>query len=87
METAALLSKANATLWYLREGDYLPEPLQSFNGGRGVTRTEQLEEMRRLGTIYPTREVAEAVSSKVRSLLSQASLECLVSENNNPNND
>lgn len=81
-----LLLSANKNLWYLREGDYLPEPLQSFDGGKGITRIEQLEEMRSLGTVYPTRETAAIISQKVRALLSQASFECFVSRSNTPDN-
>ena len=81
-----ILRYANAHLWYLREGDYLPEHLQTFNGGRGIQSTEMLEEMRRLGTVYPSRQVANIVSQRVRALLGQASLECLVSRSNNQDN-
>lgn len=81
-----ILRYANAHLWYLREGDYLPERLQSFNGMRGVQTTELLKEMQVLGTVYPSREVATIISQRVRALLGQASLECLVSRNNNQDN-
>ena len=86
MTEQEILQYANAHLWYLREGDYLPEPLSSMNGGRGVGRTEWLDEMRRLGTVYPTREIASIVSAKVRALLGQASLECLVSTSKRQDN-
>ena len=76
MTNAEILKYANENLWYLREGDYLPAQLSDINYGRGVENFDQLEEMRRLGTLYPTREVAMMVSERVRVLLSQASLEC-----------
>lgn len=81
MKEEDIIRYANENLWYLREGDYLPERLRGMNNGRGVGNIGMLEEMRQLGTVYPTRQVAMMVSDKVRVLLSQASLECLVSTN------
>lgn len=81
-----ILRYANAHLWYLREADYLPEHLQTLHGGRGIESTEMLQEMRRLGTVYPSRGVAAIVSQRVRALLGRASLECLVSTSNNQDN-
>ena len=81
MKEEDIIRYANENLWYLREGDYLPERLRGMNNGRGVGNIGMLEEMRQLGTVYPTRQVAMMVSEKVRVLLSQASLECLVSTN------
>lgn len=81
MTNAEIIKYANANLWYLREGDYLPARLSEMNYGRGIDNFNQLEDMRRLGTLYPTREVATMVSERVRVLLSQASLECLLSAN------
>ncbi len=81
-----IITRANANLWYLREADYLPSLLNELNGGRGIERLEQLEEMRRLGTVYPTYQVANIVSLRVRALLSQASLECLVSTSKRQDN-
>lgn len=87
MEHSEILSYANENLWYLREGDYLPAPLKDFNGGRGIWSMRCLDEMRQLGTVYPTRETASIVSEKVRALLGQASLECLVSMSKCEDND
>ncbi len=81
MTESEIIKYANANLWYLREGDYLPARLGDMNCGRGVGGISQLEEMRRIGTLYPTREVATMVAERVRVLLSQASLECLLSTN------
>lgn len=85
MTNAEILKYANANLWYLCEGDYLPARLSEMNCGRGIDNFDQLEEMRRLGTLYPTREVATMVSERVRSLPSQASLECLLAANKHQN--
>lgn len=86
MKKEDIIRYANENLWYLREGDYLPERLRGMNNGRGVGNIGMLEEMRQLGTVYPTRQVAMMVSDKVRVLLSQASLECLVSTNKSQDN-
>ena len=86
MKEEDIIRYANENLWYLREGDYLPERLRGMNNGRGVGNIGMLEEMRQLGTVYPTRQVAMMVSEKVRVLLSQASLECLVSTNKSQDN-
>ena len=86
MTDAEILKYANSNLWFLREGDYLPELLQDFSAGRGVDTIEQLDEMRRIGTVYPTRETALIISSKVRALLGQATLECLVSTSKHTDN-
>lgn len=86
MTDTEILKHANANLWFLREGDYLPELLQEFSAGRGVKTIEQLNEMRRIGTVYPTRETASIISSKVRALLGQANLECLVSTSKHADN-
>lgn len=81
MTEQEILKYANANLWYLREGDCLPALLGDMDGGHGAVSFGQLKEMRRLGTLYPTREVAMIVSGRVRALLSQASPECLLSTN------
>lgn len=86
MKEEDIIRYANENLWFLREGDYLPERLRGMNNGRGVGNIGMLEEMRQLGTVYPTRQVAMMVSEKVRVLLSQASLECLVSTNKSQDN-
>lgn len=86
MTNAEIIKYANANLWYLREGDYLPARLSDMSYGRGIDRFDQLQEMHRLGTLYPTREVAMMVSERVRALLSQASLECLLSTNRHQGN-
>lgn len=75
MTDQEIIQYANKNLWYLREGDYLPEPLSSMYGGRGVNCIEFLNEMRRLGTVYPTRETASIVSEKIRKVLGQIIVE------------
>ncbi len=50
MTSSEIIKYANANLWYLREGDYLPARLGEMNCGRGVNNIEFLDEMRRLGT-------------------------------------
>lgn len=76
-----IIKYANEHLWYLREGDFHPAPLRDMNGGKGVRTVKFLDEMRQCGAVYPTFAVAAGVSKKVRFLLGQASLECLVSTN------
>lgn len=62
--------------WYLREGDYLPEPLSNIFGGHHICK-EFFQEMQQLGAIFKSREAAAKVSDKVRALLRQEALECL----------
>lgn len=51
--------------WYLRDGDFLPEPISSM---RGLTE-RFMEEMRGLGNLFPTKEQAAKASEEVRELL------------------
>lgn len=53
--------------WYLREGDYLVEPLSSFFGGKGP-RKEFIRQMRRDGMIFDSEEEATVYSKKIREM-------------------
>ncbi len=51
--------------WYLRDGDFLPEPISSM---RGLTE-RFMEEMRSLGNLFPTKEQAAKASEEIRAFI------------------
>lgn len=53
--------------WYLREGDYLVEPLSSLFGGKGP-RKEFIRQMWRDGMIFDSKEEATVYSKKIREM-------------------
>lgn len=53
--------------WYLREGDYLVEPLSSLFGGKGP-RKEFILQMWRDGMIFDSEEEATVYSKKIREM-------------------
>lgn len=53
--------------WYLREGDYLVEPLSSLFGGKGP-RKEFIRQMWREGMIFDSEEEATVYSKKIREM-------------------
>ena len=53
--------------WYLREGDYLVEPLSSLFGGKGP-RKEFIRQMWRDGMVFDSKEEATAYSKKIREM-------------------
>lgn len=53
--------------WYLREGDYLVEPLSSLFGGKGP-RKEFIRQMWRDGMIFDSEEEATVYSKKIRKM-------------------
>lgn len=53
--------------WYLREGDYLVEPLSSLFGGKGP-RKEFIRQMWRDGMVFDSEEEATAYSKKIREM-------------------
>lgn len=53
--------------WYLREGDYLVEPLSSLFGGKGP-RKEFIRQMWRNGMIFDSEEEATVYSKKIREM-------------------
>lgn len=53
--------------WYLREGDYLVEPLSSLFGGKGP-RKEFIHQMWRDGMIFDSEEEATVYSKKIREM-------------------
>lgn len=53
--------------WYLREGDYLVEPLGSLFGGKGP-RKEFIRQMWRDGMIFDSEEEATVYSKKIREM-------------------
>lgn len=53
--------------WYLREGDYLVEPLSSLFGGKGP-RKEFIRQMWRDGMIFDSEEEATVYSKKIREM-------------------
>lgn len=55
--------------YYLREGDFLPEPVTSAFGTGIKNRPHSRRLLEESGNIFSTREEAKAVSDKVRALL------------------
>lgn len=53
--------------WYLREGDYLVEPLSSLFGDKGP-RKEFIRQMWRDGMIFDSEEEATVYSKKIREM-------------------
>lgn len=53
--------------WYLREADYLVEPLSSLFGGKGP-RKEFIRQMWRDGMIFDSEEEATVYSKKIREM-------------------
>lgn len=53
--------------WYLREGDYLVEPLSSLFSGKGP-RKEFILQMWRDGMVFDSEEEATAYSKKIREM-------------------
>lgn len=53
--------------WYLREGDYLVEPLSSLFGGKGP-RKEFIRQMWRDGMVFDSEEEATVYSKKIREM-------------------
>ena len=53
--------------WYLREGDYLVEPLSSLFGSKGP-RKEFIRQMWRDGMIFDSEEEATVYSKKIREM-------------------
>lgn len=53
--------------WYLREGDYLVEPLSSLFGGK-EPRKEFIRQMWRDGMIFDSEEEATVYSKKIREM-------------------
>lgn len=57
-----------AGYWYLREGDFRPEPIKGIFNGNGCCK-KFIEEMKYLGNLFPTREEAAKVSDDIRAYL------------------
>ena len=55
--------------WYLREGDFLPEEIESLCRSWKRSRESIIEFLSRHGNIFPSRESAEAASKVVRGAL------------------
>lgn len=57
------------SLWFLREGDFRPEQVKNFNGGRGIATENDLKLLREAGNLFSTREEAEKAYKKVKKEL------------------
>ena len=81
IETVLELNKVNITseyfqkllgeyedYWYLREGDFRPEPVKGIFNGNGCCK-KFIEEMKDLGNLFPTREEAAKASDDIRAYL------------------
>ena len=56
-------------LWFLREGDFRPEQVKNFNGGKGIATENDLKMLREAGNLFYTREEAEKAYKKVKKEL------------------
>lgn len=54
--------------WYLREGDFRPEPIANIFGGSYYNK-RFLEEMEELGNLFTTKEEAARASEEIRDYL------------------
>lgn len=55
-------------LWYLREGDFLPEPVSSIFNNRGPGKTG-IKLLKEAGNLFASRKEATIASEKVREFL------------------
>lgn len=55
-------------LWYLREGDFLPEPVSGIFNNRGPGKTG-IKLLKEAGNLFPSKEEATIASEKVREFL------------------
>lgn len=60
--------------WYLREGDFLPEPASSLFGGKGISCQAHLDILVEAGNLFQSKEEALQASRAVRELLAQRAL-------------
>lgn len=58
----------NTDLWYLREGDFLPEPVSGIFNNRGPGKTG-IKLLKEAGNLFPSKEEATIASEKVREFL------------------
>ena len=58
----------NPDLWYLREGDFLPEPVSGIFNNRGPGKTG-IKLLKEAGNLFPSKEEATIASEKVREFL------------------
>ena len=56
-------------LWFLREGDFRPEQVKNFNGGRGIETKNDLKLLKEAGNLFLTKEEASIASEKVREFI------------------
>ena len=55
--------------WYLREGDFRPEPVETICKNRNQSREEVLRFLSQNGNLFYTARAAEVAASVVRSCL------------------
>lgn len=55
-------------LWYLREGDFLPEPVSGIFNNRGPGKTG-IKLLKEAGNLFPSKEEATIASEKIREFL------------------
>lgn len=67
-ESTGLYQTPYADYWYLREGDFRPEPVKGIFNGNGCCK-KFIEEMKDLGNLFPTREEAAKASDDIRAYL------------------
>ncbi len=65
------MTEAARKMWYLREGDLLPEPTSSLFAGRGIESERAAYMLFEAGNLFGTREEAERVSVWVKDALAR----------------
>lgn len=55
--------------WFLREGDFRPEQVKNFNGGRGIETKNDLKLLKEAGNLFSTKEEAAIASEKLREFI------------------
>lgn len=57
-----------STYWYMRDGDFLPDSVNEYYGGTGMS-YEMIKELKTLGNLFETKEEAAQASEKVREFI------------------
>lgn len=61
-------SQPELPYYYLRDGDFLPDSVNEYYGGTGMSH-DMIKELKTLGNIFETKEEAAQASEKVREFI------------------